>query len=142
MNIRRYLIVAVAAIVGLACSPDSVDNNFIEELCFSNGSSHNIVLTIDKPKGSNNTPLVITLKPSEVYKSAEITLSILNRGCSVKFGNSALIDYKKISATSEYNILYQLNYTTTYPDDWHIVNTYTFTDADYQFALEHGTPVE
>lgn len=43
---------------------------------------------------------------------------------------------------SPYNIMSSLNYAVDRPKKYNVYYTYTFTDADYQFALENGTKLE
>ena len=126
----------------VACSPDSVDHNISTALCFCNESSHKIVLTVDNPIQTSNESLEIVLNPTSEYNSTKFGLREIAKGCSAIFDDKVQIDYSTVSMDSKHNLMVQFNYEDTSDEQYHICYTYTFTDADYQFALEHGTPVE
>ena len=55
-----------------------------------------------------------------------------------------IIDYKDIDRSVQFNITNPNNYSLKLlaNDDIGAIYTYTFTDADYQYALENGTILE
>lgn len=123
----------------VACSPDSVDHNISTALCFCNESSHKIVLTVDNPIQTSNESLEIVLNPTSEYNSTKFGLREIAKGCSAIFDDKVQIDYSTVSMDSKHNLMVQFNYEDTSDEQYHICYTYTFTDADYQFALENGT---
>ena len=123
----------------VACSPDSVDHNISTALCFCNESSHKIVLTVDNPIQTSNESLEIVLNPTSEYNSTKFGLREIAKGCSAIFDDKVQIDYSTVSMDSKHNLMVQFNYEDTSDEQYDICYTYTFTDADYQFALENGT---
>ena len=142
MNIKKLLIATIAVIGITACSPDSVDHNISTALCFCNESSHRIVLTVDNPIRTSNESLEIVLNPTSEYNSTKFGLREIAKGCSAIFDDKVQIDYSTVSMDSKHNLMVQFNYEDTSDEQYHICYTYTFTDADYQFALENGTMLE
>ena len=136
---KQFLSILALLFCITACSPDSVDHNISTALCFCNESSHRIVLTVDNPIQTNNESLEIVLNPTSEYNSTKFGLREIAKGCSAIFDDKVQIDYSTVSMDSKHNLMVQFNYEDTSDEQYDICYTYTFTDADYQFALENGT---
>ena len=136
---KQFLAILALLPMFVACSPDSVDHNISTALCFCNESSHKIVLTVDNPIQTSNESLEIVLNPTSEYNSTKFGLREIAKGCSAIFDDKVQIDYSTVSMDSKHNLMVQFNYEDTSDEQYHICYTYTFTDADYQFALEYGT---
>ena len=143
MNIRNLFAALVVLATIFACAPADVDEVFYEYEAYINQSSHTITLSLYDSQ--NHTTADIVIKPGETSQNL-LTSRYRRQVCTVKFGEIVLLDYLKLSKElqgCEYDISYRgKHYQNTTIDKYSHVYTYTFTDADYQFALENGTELE
>ena len=145
MNIRNIFIALVVSITTFACAPAEIFEVTYEYDAYNNQSSHTITLSLYNNKEQKISK--ITLKPGET--SQNLYREIYSKHvCIVNFDLTVELDYQKLPEdlrSSKYNILYNSNggnYEFSQIDSHSYLSTYTFTDADYQFALENGTKLE
>lgn len=145
MNIRRILLMLAIVIVATFFSRCEVYPQESSHLVYTNNSTHSIIVMrtdFSTTTGIRELPKSFVLEPNESYTIKGILSPAL---CSVFskviFDNAILVDYSKLSQ-DECNVMLLENFQQTKPEEFEHVYTYTFTDADYQFALENGTPLE
>lgn len=135
-----------------SCMTDYVGTSEIE---YKNNSSYDIqVLTVNQSLSADKQDIIetedvlVTIPKGETYtlRSSEhvskdgyvswYTILVLNRIAYIQFGESVKIDFSgsKYGDETTYNLASEKQRYRKY--------TYTFTDADYQFALENGTQLE
>ena len=142
---RWILIIIISAIILAGCNRNTIVDYAIEiYLVFKNDSSHNIIMT--KTNTSTDSwirvlPETISLAPTESYSQKVLSDTLCDVYGKAIFDGKLVVDYNSLSR-SKHHITYSGNYTPTKDGPYLRYYTYTFTDADYQFALEHDTPVE
>ena len=145
MNIRNIFIALVVSITTFACAPAGIFEVIYEYDAYNNQSSHTITLSLYDSQNQTTTDIVI--KPGKTSQNLLTSRYHRQQVCTVKFGEVVLLDYLKLPENlrgCKYDILYRggSNYEHSMIDDQSFLYTYTFTDADYQFALENGTKLE
>ena len=142
---RWILIIIISAIVLAGCNRESYINygTYIY-LVFKNDSSHNI--TVTKTSTSTDSwvrvlPETIAIESAESHVQSVLSDTLCDVYGKAIFDGKLVVDYNSLSR-SKHHITYIGNYTLTKDGTYVFYYTYTFTDADYQFALEHGTPIE
>ena len=144
MNIKKLFAIFSAIIIAMACQAPDVDDAIYHYDAYINQSSHTITLSLYNETEQKISK--ITLKPGEASQH-------LYRGtyskkvCSIDFDLTVVLDYQKLPEDlqgSKYNILYNSsgNYVQSIIGSHSFLDTYTFTDADYEFALENGTMIK
>ena len=147
MNIKRFLqmcAVIVTAVSYVGCQ--TPDEGGIINIVYENKSTHSIevVRTDFTPdRWTEKFPEGFVLAPNGRYEIKNVLSPVY---CSVygkaKFDDSILVDYTSLSE-SEYNItLVQYFKNITDSKKRFYRYTSTFTDADYQYALEIGQKLE
>ncbi len=147
----RKIIIIIVGIICTACTTDYIAYTEVE---YKNNSAQDIqflsILNLLNPDTQN---IVVTEK----------TIATLPSGSSFTFSTSGMSHRKGFisinSVTSDNGIaliqfgdIVKISFADKYADEniYELTSTknrrrkysYTFTDADYQFALEHGTPIE
>ena len=140
---RNFLLVIVILFSATACM---VTYEEIEEFVFKNQSNHYIVIT----RGDDIElmdwkiwPETITLEPNKDIAFVVLSPEYCRAVVKATFDGNVVIDYTKV-ANVQYNIAYSNNYEFQIVDKekFHRKYTYTFTDADYQYALENEQKLE
>ena len=136
MNIKKLLIATIAVIGITACSPDSPPPPDVHTMLrFVNQSSHKIELMFHDVNES------IEIKSGATSEKISHYAHLLDV-CIIEFDDKVKFDYNTINTDCEFDIRFGVNYDSLESGQYDICYTYTFTDADYQFALENGTVVE
>jgi hypothetical protein len=86
-------------------------------------------------------PETIAIESAESHVQSVLSDTLCDVYGKAIFDGKLVVDYNSLSR-SKHHITYIGNYTLTKDVTYVFYYTYTFTDADYQFALEHGTPIE
>ena len=145
MNIKRFLmIIAIPVILSTysRCTDISGGDEEFYNLIYTNNSLHNV--TINRTDFSTYNwvrvlPETIELPANSTYEVKNVLSPML---CSafgnVVFDGEITIFYAK-TQNHDYNITMIDNYQYRGVKRRVHYYTYTFTDADYQFALENGT---
>ncbi len=113
-------------------------------MVFVNNSSHNLEIIREDFNSylDNVLPKNIILAPNEDIELDTRTAYVYNHFSTIIFDGYIRIKLSK-ELSSPHNIMFRENYTEEHllkTHTWYY--TYTFTDADYQFALENGTKLE
>ncbi len=145
MNIRRLIIAVLCVAFLSACKEPLITYPYVTEFVFENNSSHDIFISRDgfDNSGYGYEESEISIKSFEtimVTNGMGVT-GLFGRKCIVNFGNQVIVDYNQLSG-SQYSLLDVDNYEFVSYRKGTTRRKYTFTDADYQFALENGTKLE
>ena len=133
---KKILMLLALLPMFVACSPDSPPPPDVHTMLrFVNQSSHKIELMFHDVNES------IEIKSGATSEKISHYAHLLDV-CIIEFDDKVKFDYNTINTDCEFDIRSGVNYDSLESGQYDICYTYTFTDADYQFALEHGTPVE
>lgn len=143
MNIRRLFIATISALFLTACEKPIIDYVQINEIVLENNSSHDIVINRDGTyTQAELKEIIIKASKSEVLAVVEASIEhMFDKKCIITFGNKVTADYNSIPK-SKYHFMYFDNCEFVSFKKATTRRKYTFTDADYQYALEHGTLIE
>ena len=144
MNIKQILTIAFCSVVLAGCDTVTNKDTFPEGyIIFENKSSHKIEITREEtmPYLEIHIPKCFEIAPQKSIRLNTMTASIYPLFTKVVFDSTVEMIFS-LDIDSQYNITNGLNYATVLEDPCIWYYTYTFTDADYQFALENGTVLE
>ena len=151
-RISYILGLIVAAITLVSCNDSKVESVENIDLVLENQSRYDITI-----RQSNNAPAIsivgvpqsITLNAGEKFFVDNVmSVSVCKAFGWVTYDNSVELDFfkdKPYTSTDAVYSPYDITRVGNYRQEQvgkTIVYTYTFTDADYQFALENGTKLE
>ena len=154
MKLKDILFAIIAVIALVSCNNESVSNGFVKSnLVFDNQSQYSI--TIDKSENCfdvkvEELPQSITLLAGESMVIEDVpSLSVCKAWGYVVYGGVVALDFCSETPYSTYPAQYSIyditraaNYKMSSINNSRSEFRYTFTDADYQFALENGTVVK
>lgn len=145
----------ISILAGLLCVACMTDYGLTTEVEYKNNSSHDILflsvrqsLSADQQTIIETEEVIATLPKDETYtfhasdtgsKDGYVPfyhIAVANRIAWIQFGDSKKIGFpdSKYGSETIYEIAVEQKRYRKY--------IYTFTDADYQFALENGTKLE
>lgn len=146
MDIRKILFAVVAMLAITACKPDCVfsppltstikfKNSCAAEVAILSDNNANVITT---PIGETKSVKVVgsIYTPSEVLKVKGIA------GGSIIFGSAEGNDAVALQIESYARLLDDAVYEEVESKSRSIIYLYTFTDADYLYALENGQKLE
>ena len=145
MSTKKLLYLLGAVFTLISCGNEYIIDKYIAiDLVYDNQSSHTIVIKLaeDAPHiDKQYLPEIITLTPNEKveirvisqYSCKSLTTAIFDGSVVIDY-NSAPTDTRKITTLGGYE------WIEVKPCSVHYI--YTFTDADYQYALENGQKLE
>lgn len=144
MVMKRLLILFFSIFSLCSCNKGVIIDYYTTcHLVFQNDCSHHIILErtdFSTDSWIRELPKTIALPPKNTY-----TLQVLSPQLCRVFGK-AIFDSKLIveydDSKHDSNITKMYNYEFSSKDTYMLYYTYTFTDADYQFALGNGTVLE
>lgn len=141
-NISSALAIMIASVLLVGCEVYPVEPRI--DIVYENNSTHNIIVMRTDFASDfwiEELPVSFTLEPNERHVIENVlSPALCNCFGKVIFDNTTIMDYRSIEQKDK-NITLMENYRSSPTKDGEQY-TYTFTDADYQFALENGTPLE
>ena len=144
---RFFLLCAVIVMAAsLSACQDTKPDSASVDIVYENNSTNTIEIVrtdFTEDSWTEKFPEGFVLAPNKRYEIKSVLSPVYCRVYGkAKFDNSILVDYTTIPQ-SEYNITLVQNFADFTSSDKYIHQyTYTFTDADYQFALENGRKIE
>lgn len=142
---KRLIFILLVAMALSSCSDAKmVDYDTSYELCLENKSSHSITITLAEDASHTTTsdlPGEIVLDAGESFSDNVLTPLLCSDFGKAVFDDEVSIDYQT-APWSAYNISRDSNYSVYKQSEYHYICTYTFTDADYQYALENGAKLK
>lgn len=148
ITIQKYikaLMVLFSAFVVTSCNNYIVDYAGDVYIIFVNNSSHNIEIIREDTNAvhlEQELPKNIKLAPGEDISLDTRTAYVYPYFTTIIFDECVNMIFSK-EDNSSHNIMKRGNYEEDYSSKTHTTRyVYTFTDDDYQYALENGTPLE
>ena len=142
---KIFTILAVAMLAVTSCNNYIVDYAGDVYIIFANNSSHNIEIIREDTNAvhlEQELPKNIKLAPGEDISLDTRTAYVYPYFTTIIFDECVKMIFSK-EDNSSHNIMKRGNYEEDYSSKTHTTRyVYTFTDADYQYALENGTPLE
>ena len=140
MRIRRLIIIITSVLLLYGCTPVSTTIG----IGFTNNSSYDIALTNrygyyykDNLLHPGETKWFwVSNEDSKKYSTGIADFWLMADIVFVQFDE----ELKVRTTTERYTT--ESNFEVVYQEEKSARYTYTFTDADYQYALENGTPLE
>ena len=144
---RRILKLSIITLFFSSCIGDPITSTSVQ---LHNNSSYDIFLLTEVFSGNNVDYCV----KYELPKGETLTLTTANETnygyvfpvwqdeqiVSLQFGEAVSIPTRKTKLLDNY--AYEILKDDKKGKKYTLLFGYTFTDADYQFALKHGTPIE
>ena len=145
MVMKRLLILVSWVVIISGCDRYAcVHHDMNLYLVFQNNSSYDITISrtdLSTYSWIKELPENIEIPAKESYELKVLSDYLCKVFGKVTFGDNLVVDYSDYPDNS-YNITKVKNYAHSAKDSyWHFY-TYTFTDADYQYALENGQKLE
>ena len=141
----KALMVLFSAFVVTSCNNYIVDYAGDVYIIFVNNSSHNIEIIREDTNAvhlEQELPKNIKLAPGEDISLDTRTAYVYPYFTTIIFDECVKMIFSK-EDNSSHNIMKRGNYEEDYSSKTHTTRyVYTFTDDDYQYALENGTPLE
>ena len=141
----KALMVLFSAFVVTSCNNYIVDYAGDVYIIFVNNSSHNIEIIREDTNAvhlEQELPKNIKLAPGEDISLDTRTVYVYPYFTTIIFDECVKMIFSK-EDNSSHNIMKRGNYEEDYSSKTHTTRyVYTFTDDDYQYALENGTPLE
>ena len=141
----KALMVLFSAFVVTSCNNYIVDYAGDVYIIFVNNSSHNIEIIREDTNAvhlEQELPKNIKLAPGEDISLDTRTAYVYPYFTTIIFDECVKMIFSK-EDNSSHNIMKRGNYKEDYSSKTHTTRyVYTFIDADYQYALENGTPLE
>ena len=141
----KALMVIFSAFVVTSCNNYIVDYAGDVYIIFVNNSSHNIEIIREDTNAvhlEQELPKNIKLAPGEDISLDTRTAYVYPYFTTIIFDECVKMIFSK-EDNSSHNIMKRGNYEEDYSSKTHTTRyVYTFTDDDYQYALENGTPLE
>ena len=141
----KALMVLFSAFVVTSCNNYIVDYAGDVYIIFVNNSSHNIEIIREDTNAlhlEQELPKNIKLAPGEDISLDTRTAYVYPYFTTIIFDECVKMIFSK-EDNSSHNIMKRGNYKEDYSSKTHTTRyVYTMTDADYQYALENGTPLE
>ena len=145
MVMKRLLILLSWVAIISGCDRYVIyDYDISLSIVFQNNSSYDITITrtdFSTDSWIRVLPETIVLPPKENYKLKVLSDALCRVFGKATFGDDLVVNYSDYPDSS-YNITKAKNYIHSNQGKSYHFYTYTFTDADYQFALENGTKLE
>ena len=145
MSTKKLLFLLGVVFLLISCGKGRYVNPPIENyLVYDNQSSHTIVIKLaeDAPHiDKQYLPEIITLTPNEKVEIRVISQYSCKSLTTAIFDGSVVIDYSS-APTDTRKITTLGGYEKKMVKSWIEQYLYTFTDADYQYALENGQKLE